>query len=76
MSKAELKQEIQKLPFAERVELLEELWHEAEAEHPELSEWQKDLLDRRLRDAEAHPEDWVSWEDAKLRLERLARDRG
>ncbi len=76
MSKAELKQEIRRLPFAERVELLEELWQEAESEQPELLEWQKELLDQRLRDAESHPEDWVSWDDAKLRLERVAQDRG
>lgn len=76
MSKAELRQEIRKLPFAERVELLAELWHEAESEQPELLEWQKELLDQRLHDAEAHPEDWASWDDAKVRLERLAQDRG
>jgi Putative addiction module component len=40
------------------------------AERPELLEWQKELLDQRLRDAEAHPEDWVSWDEAKQRLER------
>jgi len=70
MSKADLKHEIRKLPFAERVELLEELWREAETERPELLDWQKDLLEQRLRDAEAHPEDWVSWDEAKLRLEQ------
>lgn len=70
MSKADLMHEIRRLPFAERVELLEELWNETESEHPELLEWQKALLDERLKDAEAHPEDWVSWEEAKQRLER------
>jgi putative addiction module component (TIGR02574 family) len=70
VSKAELIHEIRRLPFAERVELLEELWREAENEHPELLDWQKELLDQRLRDAEAHPEDWVSWDEAKQRLER------
>jgi len=43
---------------------------EAENERPELLDWQKELLDQRLRDAEAHPEDWVSWDEAKQRLER------
>lgn len=70
MSKADLMHEIRRLPFAERVELLEELWNETESEHPELLEWQKVLLDERLKDAEAHPEDWVSWDEAKPRLER------
>ena len=70
VSKAELIREIRRLPFDERVELLEELWREAESERPELLDWQKELLDQRLRDAEAHPEGWVSWDDAKQRLER------
>ena len=70
MSKADLLREIRSLPFADRVELLEELWREAESERPDLLDWQKELLDQRLRDAEAHPEDWVSWDEAKVRLER------
>ena len=70
VSKADLMHEIRRLPFAERIELLEELWREAESERPELLDWQKELLDQRLRDAEAHPEDWVSWDEAKQRLER------
>jgi hypothetical protein len=45
-------------------------WSEAESERPELLEWQKVLLDQRLRDAEARPEDWISWAEAKQRLER------
>ena len=70
MSKTELIAEIRKLPFAERVELLEELWNEAESERPELLGWQKELLSQRLRDAEEHPDDWVSWDEAKQRLEQ------
>ena len=70
MSKAELMREIRRLPFAERVELLEELWSEAEGERPELLDWQKELMAQRLKDAEAHPDDWVSWDEAKQRLER------
>ena len=70
MSKTGLIAEIRKLPFAERVELLEELWNEAESERPELLDWQKELLNQRLRDAEEHPEDWVSWDEAKQRLEQ------
>ena len=70
MSKAELIQALRKLPLAERVEILEEVWREAESERHGLLDWQKELLDQRLRDAEAHPEDWVSWDEAKQRLER------
>ena len=62
--------EIRRLPLAERVELLEELWREAESERPKLLDWQKELLDQRLKGAEENPEDWVSWDEARQRLER------
>jgi putative addiction module component (TIGR02574 family) len=75
VTKADLIHEIRRLSFAERVELLEELWNEIESERPELFEWQKELLDQRLRDAEAHPEDWLSWDEAKQRLERQLHSR-
>jgi hypothetical protein len=39
-------------------------------ESPELFDWQKELLDQRLKDAAEHPEDWVSWDEARQRLER------
>lgn len=74
VSKADLMHEFRRLPFTERVELLEELWREAENERPELLDWQKELLDQRLRDAEAHPENWVSWDEAKQRLEQQLYD--
>lgn len=75
LTKADLIQEIRRLPFAEKVELLEELWNEIESEQPELFEWQKTLTDQRLKNAEAHPEDWVSWDEAKQRLERQLHSR-
>lgn len=65
MSKTELKQEIRKLPFPERLALLEELCREAETEQPELLDWQKETLEQRLRDAETNPEDWVSWDETR-----------
>lgn len=50
MSKADLIEEIRmRLPFAERVELLEEFWREAESERPEFLAGRKELLDHRLR---------------------------
>ena len=42
---------------------------QAEGERPELLDWQKEILTQRLQDAEAHPCDWVSWDEAKKRLE-------
>lgn len=71
MTRVALKEEIRRLPVGERVELLEELWREAETEQPVLLDWQRELLEQRLADAESDPDAWVSWEDAKLRLERL-----
>ena len=38
--------------------------------YPELPDWRKELLDQRLKDAQEHPEDWVSWDEARERLER------
>ncbi len=73
MSKAELLIELRKLPFAERVELLEEVWREVESEGSGLLDWQNEILGQRLQDAEAHPDDWVSWDDAKKRLEQQVR---
>ena len=49
---------------------MKEVWSEAKSESHGLLDWQKELLDQRLREAEAHPEDWVSWDEAKQRLER------
>ena len=47
-----------------------------ETQRPELLDWQREILDQRLLDAERHPEDWISWEEAKRRLDRLARGCG
>ena len=35
--------------------------------------WQKEILDQRLKDAELHPEHWVSWDAARQRLKRQLR---
>ena len=76
MTRAELKDEIRSLPVGGRLELLEELWRETVPESPGLLDWQKEILDRRLEDSEANPEDWVPSEEAKERLERLVRGEG
>ena len=70
VSKDDLILAIRELPFPERVELLEDLWREAESEHPGFLNWQKKLLDQRLQDAGVHPEDWISWDKVRQRLER------
>jgi hypothetical protein len=30
-----------------------------------------EILDQRLRAAEAHPEDWISWDEAKISLQGI-----
>lgn len=72
MTRTEIKDEIRRMPVSERVDLLEELWREAEQEEPKLLDWQRELLDARLADAAADPSGWVTWDEARQRLERLA----
>jgi putative addiction module component (TIGR02574 family) len=76
MTRAQVKEEIRRLPIQERVELLEELWREVETEHPALLDWQREVLDRRLDEAERDPDGWVSWDEARHRLERQAQRSG
>jgi putative addiction module component (TIGR02574 family) len=51
----------------ERLSLLEELWDSIAADSSvvPLTPAQRTELDRRLVDHEAHPDDVVSWEEAK-----------
>ena len=58
------------LPLEERIDLAEKLWISIDRDTATaaLPEWQRALLDERLRDAECNPNDWVSWQDAKARL--------
>jgi len=71
VTRSEIKDEIRRMPLSERVDLLEELWREAEQEEPKLLDWQRELLDARFAEAAADPEGWVAWDDARRRLERL-----
>jgi len=72
MTIAELRAEYRRLPFAERVELLGELWREAENQHPELIDWQRELLDQRVRDAEARSRAQLSTLSALVQLSLAA----
>lgn len=60
MSKTQLA-ELLALPLEERVEVAEALWRSIEDEP--IPEWQKQLLDERLREAEENPDAFVSWEE-------------
>jgi putative addiction module component (TIGR02574 family) len=60
------------LPVAERLELASRIW-ESVKDTPEaqaLPDWQKEMLDERLRDMEENPDDEVSWEDVEAELRK------
>ncbi len=53
----------------EKMILIGELWEEVMTEETfELSDEQKQELDRRIRYAEEHPEDAISWNQVKEKL--------
>lgn len=62
--------EIRKLSLAERIQLLEDVW-DSLADEPdawELTQEQKDELDRRIANHEANPRNGVAWEEVKAGL--------
>jgi putative addiction module component (TIGR02574 family) len=65
-----LRDELFRLPAAERLELLEELWDSIADEDPalELTPEQREDLDRRLAEADADPTGGSSWEEARERI--------
>jgi len=68
----ELREELLKLPVAERLELIHELWDsvaaECEREPFPLSDAQREELERRIRELDAHPERAIPWEVVRERL--------
>lgn len=66
--------ELRKLPLAERLQLVEELWESIarDSDQLTLTKAQADELDRRFADYEQNPEQGVSWEDVRDRI-RTAR---
>jgi putative addiction module component (TIGR02574 family) len=67
MEFSETSQEIKKLSVAERILLVEEIWDSivAEQESLELTEAQRQELDRRLESYQSSPEVGSSWEEVK-----------
>ena len=63
-------EDVRKLPIAERLRLLEDVWASLDAESTELAvpEWHKSELDRRLESYRAQPEKTKSWQDVKAEL--------
>lgn len=62
--------EIRKLSLADRIQLLEDVW-ESIADEPdawELTQEQKNELDRRVAAYEANPQNTFTWEEVKASL--------
>ena len=64
------REELRKLPIAERLELVEDLWDSIarESDQLTLTQAQMDELDRRLADYEADPDAGVPWEEVRDRV--------
>ncbi len=65
--------ELKRLSIAERILIVEELWDSIadEQEKLELTDAQRDELDRRLADYHSSPDDGYSWDEVK----RIIRER-
>jgi putative addiction module component (TIGR02574 family) len=56
---------------ADRLELIGKVWDTLTPEELPVTESERMLLDARLADLEAHPDDQSPWPEVKARLERL-----
>ncbi|MBN1361170.1 MAG: addiction module protein [Sedimentisphaerales bacterium] len=60
--------ELEKLPLAERIQLVEDLWDSIARSHEEdlpIPEWQKAELERRRSEYVKHPESAKPWSEVK-----------
>jgi putative addiction module component (TIGR02574 family) len=65
-----LHEEIEKLSVAERISLVEEIWDSIAKENGEfeLTQEQKETLDRRAREFEENPSLGRSWDEIKAEI--------
>lgn len=58
------------LSVAERIQLVEDLWDSiaGEPEAMELTQAQREEIDRRLAEHDANPESAIPWEEVRARL--------
>lgn len=70
-----LREELFKLSAAERLELVEELWDSIadEDEALELTDEQREDLERRLAEADADPTGGAPWEEVRERIRQRSR---
>ncbi|HQT01004.1 MAG: hypothetical protein B7Y26_02775 [Hydrogenophilales bacterium 16-64-46] len=68
----DLLEEAKKRPFAEKLQLVEDLWDAiaAEAAQQKISPAQRSLLEARLAEADANPNDGKPWEEVRNEIER------
>ena len=62
---------ISSLSPADRLELICKVWHTLSPEDIPVTDAERALLNARLADMEAHPDDRSPWSEVKSRLERL-----
>jgi len=68
MSSETIFKEARALPLAERIELCRNLW-DGIVESRELTPGEAALIDRRIQDHLDNPDDVVSWEEVKAKLD-------
>ena len=64
---------VSSLSPADRLELIRMVWDTLSPDDLQMTDAERALLDSRLTDMEAHPEDQNPWPVVKARLERLQR---
>lgn len=64
---------VSNLSPADRLELISVVWDTLSLGDLPVTDAERALLDARLADMEAHPEDQSPWPEVKARLERLTR---
>ncbi|AFY45220.1 addiction module protein [Nostoc sp. PCC 7107] len=64
--------EIQTLSIEERIRLVQAIWDSIAAEqaYPDITEAQKQELERRNNDYEANPDNVMTWEEIKASIKR------
>ena len=68
----DLLEEAKKRPFAEKLQLVEDLWDAIaeEAAQQRLSDAQRQLLEARLRESDTNPDDGKPWDEVRTEIER------
>ena len=70
MSTEALLDEALKLSVDDRLRLLEEIWNTISADHPPLTDEQRQELDHRLAEHDADPQAGAPWPDVRAQIER------